>query len=89
MGRIAIAPEPRSSGLTSFKSMGFDSRRTTTAHVPDAGLYHELVLINQSPLRQGHREPSSALDTTHLFAASTAGQECRRGRSAATGSAID
>jgi hypothetical protein len=60
--RIATAPEPNSSRLTSFKSTCFDSpanRRRPVAREP--GMHHELVLIDQSQLRQRQWE----LHTSH------------------------
>jgi len=53
--RIATAPEPNSGRLTSFKSTRFDRPRTTSARGPLPGLHYELVLIDQSQLRQGQR----------------------------------
>ena len=55
--RIATAPEPNSSRLTSLKSIRFDSPANNVGPWPASlGVHHELVLIDQSQLRQGQRE---------------------------------
>src|SRR3977135_2721491 len=54
--RIATAPEPNSSRLTSLKSTCFDSPANNVGPWPASRLHHELVLIDQSQLRQRQRE---------------------------------
>ncbi len=68
--RIATAPEPNSSWLTSFKSTRFDSPANNVGPCPTTrGGHHELVFIDQSQLRQRQRERHASHEqslTRHL-----------------------
>ena len=55
--RIATAPEPNSSRLTSLKSIRCANPANKVGPWPaSTGMHHELMLINQSQLRQRERE---------------------------------
>ena len=54
--RITTVPEPSSSRLTSFKSTCFDSPANNVGPWPASLVHHELVLIDQSQLRQRQLE---------------------------------